>query len=275
MPTPLTRDPALNVAASYRRCIAASLERVWENVLDWEHLPWLHRDAFGSIALHEAGDWGWRARTTARRSGKVSEIELLVDLVAGHYVSRVTEGEGEGQEIWTTLYEKSARETEIVIDFCTPVADEGVQGLIGKSYLRLYAGLWDEDEAMMRARQEALDRQGSEACRSMAVVELGLRSDLLARVPLAVEFAGRPFRLIELEGALVAHAAVCPHMLGPLDGAACENGVLTCPWHGHAFDVRTGRSHDGRDLHLDPAPRVEVDPASDVVRLVAAEPVTA
>ncbi|TMP97098.1 MAG: hypothetical protein E6L09_13880 [Verrucomicrobia bacterium] len=29
----------------------ASLERIWENVRDWEHLPWLHRRSFLDIQL--------------------------------------------------------------------------------------------------------------------------------------------------------------------------------------------------------------------------------
>ena len=48
--------------AVYRRRVGASLERVWENVLDWEHLPWLHAGSFRSIHCRHAGDWGWRAQ---------------------------------------------------------------------------------------------------------------------------------------------------------------------------------------------------------------------
>ena len=44
---------ALTSVAVYERTIRASLERVWENVLDWEHLPWLHRRTFGHIRLLE------------------------------------------------------------------------------------------------------------------------------------------------------------------------------------------------------------------------------
>ena len=38
----LDRNPDLVVAATYHREVIASLEHVWENVFDWEHLPWLH-----------------------------------------------------------------------------------------------------------------------------------------------------------------------------------------------------------------------------------------
>ena len=57
----LIRNSDLTVVATYRRAIGASLERVWENVLDWEHLPWLHSGSFADIKCLDAGDWGWRA----------------------------------------------------------------------------------------------------------------------------------------------------------------------------------------------------------------------
>lgn len=52
----------MTIGATYEREVAASLERVWENVYDWEHLPWLHSSSFGSIELEESAAWGWRAR---------------------------------------------------------------------------------------------------------------------------------------------------------------------------------------------------------------------
>ena len=47
---------------SYRRRMPVSLARMYENALDWEHLPWLHSSSFKSIDCIEAGDWGWRAK---------------------------------------------------------------------------------------------------------------------------------------------------------------------------------------------------------------------
>jgi len=37
---------ALTLVTTYQRTIHASLERIWENVCDWEHLPWLYRSSF-------------------------------------------------------------------------------------------------------------------------------------------------------------------------------------------------------------------------------------
>jgi len=36
--------------------------------------------------------------------------------------------------------------------------------------------------------------------------------------------------------------ANCPHRRGPLDGADLNGYVVTCPWHGWQFDIRTGKS---------------------------------
>ena len=58
----LTLNPnavAMTLVATYRRRVHASLERVWENVLDWEHLPHLHDTSFDYCSLDEAG-LGWR-----------------------------------------------------------------------------------------------------------------------------------------------------------------------------------------------------------------------
>jgi nitrite reductase/ring-hydroxylating ferredoxin subunit len=74
--------------------------------------------------------------------------------------------------------------------------------------------------------------------------------------------------VVEHGGELVAHAVACPHWLGPLDEAPVEDGRIVCPWHGYTFDVLTGVECTGKGLKLRKPPRVEVDAARDVVRLV-------
>ncbi len=34
---------------------------------------------------------------------------------------------------------------------------------------------------------------------------------------------------------------LCPHAGGPIGTGALRKGVVTCPWHGWQFDVRTGK----------------------------------
>jgi hypothetical protein len=46
--------------ATYDRLVLAPRARVWENVLDWEHLPYLHKTSFDYVELDAGGQWGWR-----------------------------------------------------------------------------------------------------------------------------------------------------------------------------------------------------------------------
>jgi nitrite reductase/ring-hydroxylating ferredoxin subunit len=50
----------------------------------------------------------------------------------------------------------------------------------------------------------------------------------------------KPMALCRAEGGFYAINAVCPHMGGPLASGQLAGCVLTCPWHGWTFDVRTG-----------------------------------
>jgi len=267
------RNPELVVAGVYEREVAASLERVWENVHDWAHLPWLHAEAFASIERRTAGPWGWHARV-GFHGGESAEIELVVDPEALRYVARTLSGAGAPGEIWTALEPRDRERTGIRVEFCVPPAPAAKLERIGQRSVALYRRLWDQDEEMMRQRAQALREReaggggsGGGSC-DREELHLGLWEDLRTRLPLVVELAGHRYRLIEVEGSLVAHSVVCPHLLGPLDGAAVESGVVVCPWHGYRFDVRSGRSADGQWLRLRAPPRIEIDSTRGDVRLV-------
>ena len=113
---------------------------------------------------------------------------------------------------------------------------------------------------MMVRREAMLARQATLPERGGASLELGPLAELRARLPLRVELDGRPYRVLALGDDLVAHSTVCPHMLGPLEDAISDGDTLECPWHRFRFDLRTGRSCDGRGLRLLPAPRVAIGP---------------
>jgi nitrite reductase (NADH) small subunit len=50
----------------------------------------------------------------------------------------------------------------------------------------------------------------------------------------------KPMALCNVGGQFYAVNAVCPHMGGPLASGRLDGCVITCPWHGWTFDVRTG-----------------------------------
>jgi nitrite reductase/ring-hydroxylating ferredoxin subunit len=260
------RVPGLERAARYERTVAASLERVWENVLDWEHLPWLHRTSFSGIECREAGTWGWRARVELTPPGGSIELELAIELEARRYVARTLAGPGAGTEIWTWLTPESDARTGIRVEFHLPVPPGTGAAALGREYVRLYARLWDEDEAMMQRRSAELRALPARRGAGPSRLALGREDALRARLPLVVELAGRRFRVLELAGRLVAHDVRCPHRLGPLERAPVEDGCLVCPWHGHRFDLASGASQQGDGLRLFPAPEVRIDPETgDVV----------
>ncbi len=257
-------------AAVYERELPVSLERIWENVLDWEHLPHLHSQAFSSISLLSHNDDGWRAEIgLPGTSGKGAEIDVRLDRAGLCYWSRTVSGAGEGTEILTRLFPRGPEATGILVEFHVPWAADESKASIGEMYRTLYVELWDQDEAMMRERQRVLD-----ACRrvpsaheqdSVRTVSLGRVRELAHRLPLDVELAGRRLRVVSIDGRLVAYDTRCPHLGGPLAaGPGCE---AVCPWHGYRFDVRSGASSDGRGLRMGRAAVIEINACEGDVTL--------
>ena len=73
-----------------------------------------------------------------------------------------------------------------------------------------------------------------------------------------VEVGGTRILLYDVSGVLHATSATCAHLGGPLDMGVFEEGIVTCPWHGWQFDVRTGESV------YDPGRRITTYPVSVV-----------
>ena len=47
--------------------------------------------------------------------------------------------------------------------------------------------------------------------------------------------------IFNVGGELFALENTCPHQGGPLADGWLEGPMITCPWHGWCFDVRTGK----------------------------------
>jgi nitrite reductase/ring-hydroxylating ferredoxin subunit len=71
----------------------------------------------------------------------------------------------------------------------------------------------------------------------------------------AIEVDGEPVCLTRVEGQIYAFTDNCTHISGPLNDGELEGCVVTCPWHGAQFDVRTGKVLRGparQDLYTYP-----------------------
>jgi nitrite reductase (NADH) small subunit len=67
-----------------------------------------------------------------------------------------------------------------------------------------------------------------------------------------VEAGGRELGLFNCDGTFYATQADCLHLGGPLGhGELHEDCVLSCPWHGWQYDVRTGENIFDRALKLE------------------------
>ena len=58
----------------------------------------------------------------------------------------------------------------------------------------------------------------------------------------AVQVGETAIALANVEGEFYATQNACLHLQGPLGEGRLEGSVLTCPWHGWQYDVRTGRN---------------------------------
>jgi nitrite reductase/ring-hydroxylating ferredoxin subunit len=225
---------------------------MYENALDWEHLPHVHSSSFASIECDASGPWGWRARAVDG-DGRAFTLELRLDRECRRWISRTVAGANAGSEIWTHAFAIAPRRTDIVVDFFVPGIAPEDREHVGGAFGRLYRALYDEDVAMMTERQRQIDLR-IETQRDVAALRLG-SVDALA-LPLHFDFDGRAYILVRWRDELIAHVARCPHQLGPL--APAVDGVVQCPWHGYRFDAVSGACLTGQACRLPPSPRVSV-----------------
>ena len=51
--------------------------------------------------------------------------------------------------------------------------------------------------------------------------------------------------LVQEDGEVFVVQSRCPHREYPLERGVISNGVITCPWHNMAFDLKTGNHRGG------------------------------
>lgn len=201
---------ALVPVGSYVRELGASIERLLENALDWEHLPHLHAGSFAAIRPLRAGPQGWAAEA---KLADGTDIRLDLELKGSGWVTHSHAGDRLVSEIRSTAEATGPDSCRVTVEFLVADTPGLRRKAVGAYYRSLYERLYDEDERMMVARAQAL-RGGSPAGTRIVALADGSRYE----VPLA-----------------------CPHQGLPLTGEPGCDGVIACPWHGYRYDVRTGR----------------------------------
>lgn len=259
----------LHYLGNYERKIAVSLHRMMENAHDWAHLPFVHRSSFTSIAIIDSGIWGWRAVLGLPRGG----YQLLDLRVDEHYwVSTVFAGFGEGIEIHTQASQYDDGHIHIDVRFYLPKKPNIIMGPLTLAYMkRQYKRLYDEDEGLMLDRQAALDAVKYDAKSKAPDIWTAKLSDLDKSQSYHISLSSGRFIISYIDGALggewIIYSAICPHMLGPLDGSALgDDGVLICPWHGYKFDARTGKSLQSQCGALRAAPAIIIEDDAIIIR---------
>src|SRR5262249_18478023 len=159
------------------------IDRIWENVLDWEHLPALHEIYFSHVTLLDSGSWGWRVELT--RTPGTSDRPMLLELrihpgKTRHRVPTLAGG-GAGAAIWTLLEPRGPGRTAIEVRFYLPEHRPDRLAALGEKYRSSYGRLWDQDEAMMLRREALLARSRRPNEKSVGSLALGRLCELQPR----------------------------------------------------------------------------------------------
>lgn len=73
-----------------------------------------------------------------------------------------------------------------------------------------------------------------------------------------VEVHGVWIALFNVDGSFFAVDNTCPHAGGPIGEGSLSGNIVTCPWHGWQFNVRTGERPGNPDFTVACCP-VRVD----------------
>lgn len=72
-------------------------------------------------------------------------------------------------------------------------------------------------------------------------VKVATLQDIPNETGLEVVVGDQIVALFRDAGEIVALDGVCPHSGGPLAKGCVQGQIVTCPWHGWQFNIRTGQ----------------------------------
>ncbi len=117
----------------------------------------------------------------------------------------------------------------------------GIAGLLRV----LFVGREDGFRARSRSRWGASSSTKASSSADKPLFGVGFREvlasgDVSEGEVVEVFVEGDPVAICRVEGVVHAVSGSCPHAQGPLADGSLDGAVLTCPFHGWGFDVRTG-----------------------------------
>ena len=65
-----------------------------------------------------------------------------------------------------------------------------------------------------------------------------------------IQVGSETIAVANVDGNFYATQSACLHLEGPLGEGRLDGPVLTCPWHGWQYDVRTGRNEFDHAIRL-------------------------
>lgn len=76
----------------------------------------------------------------------------------------------------------------------------------------------------------------------MSLVQVAKVSDIKPGNSKVVNAGGKELALFNVDGTFFVTDNTCLHRGGPLGEGMLDGDVITCPWHGWKFNVKTGAS---------------------------------
>jgi nitrite reductase/ring-hydroxylating ferredoxin subunit len=211
-------QPAMIEVGQLSRDVGASRARAIEDEMDWEHLPYVHASTFDEVELIEESKTGWCANVVLK-DGTAMEMRVSIDEDGCGYTNATFTDGVENGRAECRVEDTGPDSCRMDFRFFIPEDSPFPREMAGPFYSEMFSRLVDEDEPKMIHRTAAL--------------AAGAR-------------AHKPRREVLLaDGSTVQVPLVCPHQGLPLECEPDAAGIMTCPWHGHRFDARTGRCVSG------------------------------
>lgn len=207
--------------AGYKRHINSNHERMFENVLDWEHLPHLHSRTFSSINLLAKGEKTLKFEVGLWPAifGLKQTIRLQACKLRGIWNVRVISGFMQGLIIRSCVSPETPEGFEVRIDFYIP-RTKWYLAPLGPVLKFSYHRLYDEDVAMMTSRQIFLDSRSTNPKKfSENNLKLGKEKDI--QCPHPFTFQNKAYLLGKIDDNWIAYSAYCPHLQRPFNEADC------------------------------------------------------